>query len=104
MAGIGGPGLAEEIRQTAEQLHVYEALAALTKDPHAVLEVILEAEDSDQAVIALQEQFALSWVQAADVMEMQFRRANRLDRTRIEARHQELVEHLSFLRGPRALH
>src|SRR4051812_6133174 len=90
--------LADEIRQTEEQPHVYEALAALSKDAHAMLDVILEAEDSDQAVIPLQEQFALSRVQAAAVMKVQYRRANRAERTRIEARHQELVEHLAFLR------
>ena len=90
--------LADELRQTQEQLHILDGLALATGEPHAVLDIIFQAEDSDAASAALQDRFGLDRIQATAVMELQFRRATRLDRRQIDDRRRALADRAAFLR------
>jgi DNA gyrase subunit A len=91
--------LAEEIRQTEEQLRIYDGLTRAMTEPHTVLEVLLQAEDPESASAALRDRFGFDPVQATAVLEMQFRRATRLDRLKIEDRQRELSEHAAYLKS-----
>jgi len=42
-----------EIQHTQEELHIHEGLTQALRDPHAILDVVLQAEDSDAAQAAL---------------------------------------------------
>jgi len=90
--------VAVEIQQTEEQLHIWDGLAIAMRDPGAVLDAILVAEDFDAAMAVLRERLALSEVQATAVLGMQFRHANKLNRQRIAERRDELSAHLEHLR------
>ena len=90
--------IAVEIQQTQELLHIHEALSRAMRDPHAVLAMVLEADDADAARSVLRERLGLDDLQATAVLELQFRRATHGDRRRMEDRREELTNHLSSLR------
>jgi DNA gyrase subunit A len=94
-----GLSLPDEIRSTEEQLRIYEALVLALHQPVATLDLLLNAEDAEEARKRLSARFGLDVVQATAVMEIQFRRATRLDRANITQRRDELSEHLEYLRG-----
>ena len=56
------------------------ALSEALEDPQALLAVILDCEDREAAMAALQERYGWDEVQAMTVLDMQFRRATRADR------------------------
>lgn len=91
--------LADEIRQTEEQLHIYDGVARAVGEPNEILDIILQAEDPDAASAALQNRFGLDPIQATAVMDLQFRRATRRDRRRIDDRRRELRDHAAFLKS-----
>ena len=59
------------------------ALSEALEDPQALLAVILDSEDREAAMAALQERYGWDEVQAMTVLDMQFRRATRADRVLI---------------------
>jgi DNA gyrase subunit A len=81
------------------KLHLYDGLVAALNDPIAMLEVLLRAEDPDDARLGLGNRFGLDHIQARAVLDMQFRRATKLDRTRIREQRKDLAEQLDYLRG-----
>lgn len=90
--------LAVEIQQTEDQLHIYDGLATAMRDPRLVLDLVLEADDVDDALAVLRARLGLDEVQAHAVVDLQFRRATKLDRRKLEGRRQEVGSHLEFLR------
>ena len=62
-----------------------------------LLEVVVAAEDPDTAISGLRHRFGLSEVQAVAVLDLQFRRATRRDRGRLEEGRQEVLEELRRL-------
>ena len=90
--------IAVEIQQTQEQLTIYEGISRALREPHTVLDAVLEADDADAARSLLQERLGLDELQAMAVLDMQFRRATDGDRRKIEGHREELTNHLSFLR------
>jgi DNA gyrase subunit A len=88
---------ADELRNARYQLDVYEALATVVGDAHELLEILLNAEDASTAHDALRRRYRFTEVQAAAVMELQFRRVTTLDRQRIEQRRDELAHHVEVL-------
>jgi len=91
------PPLAVEVEQTRDIHRLYEALVTMMQHPHAVLDVLLQADDPDSATTALRERFGFDEVQAQAVMDLQFRRATARDRREIEDRHREISEQLALL-------
>ena len=97
--------LSVETERTEQELHIVDALLRTLSQPHAVLDVLLEAEWPEAGRAALREHFASSDVQAQAVMDLQLRRVTGSDRRRIEAHHHDLLEQLIRLRtsGGRSL-
>ena len=90
-----------EIRRTEESLHIFEALAKVMQEPHALLDLVLQADDAEAARGDLRERFALDEVQATAALDLQFRRASRLERQKIAERIDELIGHLAHLESLR---
>jgi hypothetical protein len=63
-----------ELRNTRDELAVYEAIGVAANDAHGTLETMLTASDSEAARHALQQQYGFTEVQSVAVMDMQFRR------------------------------
>lgn len=81
----------EDLQDVLRQVHIYEAIATATSEPHAVLDIMLTASNPDAANRSLMDRFAFTEVQASAVMEMQFRRLTATDREKLEQRHHELT-------------
>lgn len=60
--------------------HLLRAISEALSDPFEFLRVIVESADRDAAVLALQDHYDWDELQAQVVMDMQFRRATRVDR------------------------
>ena len=93
-----GLSLAAEIRQTEDRLRIYEALTQALSEPHAVLDVLLHADDPAAAMGALGKRFDFDEVQATAVTELQFRRVTLAEQGKIRDGRDELSEQLSYLR------
>ena len=91
--------LPEDIQRSEEQLALYDGLVAALNDPIAMLEVLLRAEDPDDARLCLGNRFGLDHIQATAVLDMQFQRATKLDQTRFREQREDLAERLDYLRG-----
>ncbi len=91
--------LAEEVELTKDQLHVLDGLVVAAQDPRAVLDLILDSDDVEVAAELLRERLGLTEIQARAVLDMQFRRATRVDRNKVIERRDELGDQLSYLRG-----
>jgi DNA gyrase/topoisomerase IV subunit A len=61
--------IAVQIEQTQELLHVHEALCRAMRDPHAVLDMVLEADDAEAARSVLRERLGPNELQATAVLE-----------------------------------
>jgi DNA gyrase/topoisomerase IV subunit A len=84
-------------------LHVYEGLVAAFNEPTVTLEVLLMAEDADEAKSALQARLGLDAVQATVVLDIQFRRVTKIERTRAVRERNAMSEQLQNLRALRGL-
>lgn len=91
--------LAIEIQQTKAQLHISDGLVTAMREPGVVLDAVLESEDVDAARALLRERFGLSEVQTSAVLDLQFRRAGKLDRRKMEERREEISAQLEYLEG-----
>jgi dienelactone hydrolase len=91
-----------EVQRTEEELHMYDGLVRVMRDPHAMLDAVLEVDDPDAAQAALRERFDLDDLQARVALDLQFRRATLRDRRRIEERNRELADRLAYLRKKQA--
>ena len=86
--------LGVEVQQTEERLHIIAGLVRGMHEVRAVLDMLLEAPDTAQARSALQTRLGLDEIQAQAVLDMQFRQATQLNRSKLEEHRQELEEHL----------
>ena len=87
--------LPEGIQRTEEQLHLYDDLVAAFNDPIAMLEVLLSAEDPADARLGLAQEVRPGPVQARAVLDLSFRRATKLDQTRIRKQCEDLAEQIT---------
>lgn len=87
-------GMSDTADEVQARLHIYEALTTALADPHRVLDVLLAAPDADAATAGLRTEFGLTDIQAAVVLDLQFRRLNADDRERISTTVAELREQL----------
>jgi DNA gyrase subunit A len=62
-----------------------------------VIETIRRAADADTAKTQLMERFKLSEIQAQAILDLQLRRLAALERQKIEAEHQEVVDRITYL-------
>ena len=91
--------MTSELERARERLAVYDALVRVLEDPRALMDLMLGARNLEAATHALQERFGLDTVQAAAVLDMQFRRVTAQDRKQIAVAQQELADHVRSLGG-----
>ncbi len=88
-----------ELHDAKERLRVLEAILGALDEPHAALDLVLEAQDPDAASRALQEHFGLDAIQAMAILDMQYRRLTMRDRERIRDDIDDLRKHIESLSG-----
>ena len=87
----------QDLDMTRQQAHIYEAIVAASADAHAVLDVLLEAADPDDARSTLRERYGFSEVQASAVLDVQLRRLTSSDRQKIRGHLVEVDERVAAL-------
>ena len=86
-----------ELERTREETSLYDAIAVAVRDPHAILDVLLQAEGPEEARSLLQARFGFTEIQARAVLDLQFFRVSQVARKRIEDHREELVAHRAYL-------
>lgn len=84
-------------RNALLQMQIYEAIATVANDSHAVLDTVLNASDPDAARRALEDRYGFTETQARAVMDLQFGRLTSTDRHTFEQHRQELAARVAAL-------
>ncbi len=80
-----------ELRRATDRAHILEGLIIALDNIDAILNTIRQSKDSNEALIALMNNFGLTEIQARAILDMQFRRLTGLERQKIEDEHTELL-------------
>ncbi|MDQ3990879.1 MAG: DNA gyrase subunit A, partial [Actinomycetota bacterium] len=88
-----------ELRKAEERDHIVLGLLIALANLDAVINVIRESADAEQARTRLMERFNLSEVQANHILDMPLRRLTRLEREKLEEEHRELTETIQRLKA-----
>lgn len=91
--------LSAEIEMTEQRLRIYEAIAVACRDPHAILDVVVNAESVESAQRELQRAFGFDDVQSGAILDMQYRRATSSERNKILDEAKDLTEQVAYLRS-----
>lgn len=91
------PSTAEKIGYVQQRLHIVSALAETWSQPEQVMQIVSASADPDQARARLQDAFGLDELQAAAVLDGQFRNATLTLVDRIRTDRDELIEELRRL-------
>ncbi|MBL8055511.1 MAG: DNA gyrase subunit A, partial [Anaerolineales bacterium] len=86
-----------ELERARRRAHILEGLLIALAHLDDVIQTIRESPDAEVAKERLMTRFALSEVQAQAILDMQLRRLAALERQRIEAEHQQVLEHIAHL-------
>ena len=86
-----------DLRRAQERLHIVEGLRVALDHIDAIIQLIRSAPDEATAREGLMTRFGLSERQASAILEMQLRRLTRLERSKLEQEHQELVRTIEEL-------
>jgi DNA gyrase subunit A len=87
-----------ELRQAEKRAHVLEGYLRALDNLDAVIALIRESENADEAREALMARFDLSEVQAQAILDLRLARLTKLSRTEIESEYADLSERISELR------
>ena len=87
----------QDLDITRQQALIYEAIVAAAGDAHAVLDILLDAADPDDARRTLRERYGFSEVQASAVLDVQLRRLTSSDLQRIRGHLEEVVARVAVL-------
>ena len=87
-----------ELRQAEARLHILEGLLIALRNLDAVIKLIRESQDAEEARTGLMTRFSLSQPQAQAILDLTLRRLTSLERGKIEAEHQEIQETITRLR------
>jgi len=87
-----------ELRQAQARLHMLEGLLVALRNLDAVIRLIRAAQDSESARSELMRRFNLSQIQAQAILDLTLRRLTSLERSKIEAEHQEIQQTIARLR------
>jgi DNA gyrase subunit A len=87
-----------ELRKAEERAHILEGYLTALENLDAVIELIRNSADSDEARAGLMEQFSLSEIQAQAILDLRLARLTGLARKEIETEHADLVERIGELR------
>jgi DNA gyrase subunit A len=86
-----------ELRKAEERDHIVAGLLIALANLDAVIKIIRGSTDSDEARTKLMRRFELSEIQANHILDMPLRRLTRLEREKLEAEHQELLDTIKRL-------
>ena len=89
-----------ELRRAEERDHIVQGLLIALANIDAVIKIIRGSADADEARTKLMARFKLSDIQANYILDMPLRRLTRLERTKLEDEHKEL---LALIRRLKAL-
>ena len=87
-----------ELRKAEERAHILEGYLTALENLDAVIELIRNSADSDEARAGLMEQFSLREIQAQAILDLRLARLTGLARKEIENEHADLVERIGELR------
>ena len=93
-----------DLRKAEDRDHILQGLLIALDDIDAVINIIRNSANDDIAMSRLMNEFALSEIQAKAIMDMQLRRLTGLQRSKIEAEHNELVEMIADFKDILANH
>ncbi|MFN2467430.1 MAG: DNA gyrase subunit A [Gaiellaceae bacterium] len=88
-----------ELRKAEERAHVLQGYLTALDNLDAVIVLIRGSADPDEARTGLQEQFALSEIQAQAILDLRLQRLTGLERKRIEDEFADLRERIAELRA-----
>ncbi|MEO8290327.1 MAG: DNA gyrase C-terminal beta-propeller domain-containing protein, partial [Gaiellaceae bacterium] len=88
-----------ELRRAEERAHILEGYIIALDNLDAVIKLIRGSEDGDEARTGLQEQFALSEIQAQAILDLRLQRLTGLERKKIKDEHADLQERIAELRA-----
>ncbi|MEI6090992.1 MAG: DNA gyrase subunit A [bacterium] len=81
-----------ELRAAEKRAHILQGLLIALDNIDEVIKVIRASRDTNVASINLQERFALSEMQAKAILEMRLQRLTGLERAKLQAEYDELIE------------
>src|ERR1044072_8512583 len=88
-----------ELRKAEERAHILAGYLIALENLDAVIALIRNSADSDEARTGLMEQFALSEIHAQAILDLRLARLTGLARKEIEVEHADLVERIAELRA-----
>jgi DNA gyrase subunit A len=88
-----------ELRKAMERAHVLEGYLIALDNLDAVIELIRNSADPDEARAGLIEQFELSEIQAQAILDLRLQRLTGLERKRIQDEYADLQERIGELRA-----
>jgi len=89
--------LREAVHECEQRLHIISAVDRALEDPVRVLAVIVDAENVEDATRSIRQELSLDEVQAAAILDLQWRRATRADRARAREMRDDLLRTLREL-------
>ncbi|RYC69520.1 MULTISPECIES: DNA gyrase subunit A [Spirosoma] len=87
-----------ELREAEKRAHILEGLLIALDNIDAVIELIRSSRDPEIARTGLMERFSLSDVQAKAILEMRLQRLTGLERDKLQAEYDELMQEIAGLK------
>jgi DNA gyrase subunit A len=88
-----------ELRKAEERAHILEGLLIALANIDEVIKIIRGSDDADEARGKLMSRFKLSEIQANYILDMPLRRLTKLERSKIEEEHRELMALIKRLKA-----
>lgn len=88
-----------ELNKAEAEAHILEGLRIALDHIDEIIETIRTSANGEQAKGNLMERFGLSEKQAQAILEMRFRQLTGLEREKLEAQYQELLQTISYLKA-----
>ncbi|MBC3785785.1 DNA gyrase subunit A [Spirosoma utsteinense] len=87
-----------ELREAEKRAHILEGLLIALDNIDAVIELIRSSRDPEVARTGLMERFSLSDVQAKAILEMRLQRLTGLERDKLQAEYDQLMQEIADLK------
>lgn len=88
-----------ELRKAEERAHILEGLKIALDHLDAVIGLIRRSQSPDEARAGLMQQFDLTEIQAAAILDMRLQRLTQLERTKLVEEYQEVLKHIEYLKS-----
>jgi DNA gyrase subunit A len=86
-----------ELRKAEERAHILEGYRIALDNIDAVVKIIKEADDREQAKVKLMSKFKLSEIQANAILDLRLYQLTGLERDKIEEEYAELIKRIAYL-------